>query len=127
MSVFRDVDIEWQGRKWTVTPSNRLLRRIEGEGISLSHMITRVAKGEPPVSEVCYVMAELLQSAGAEVTEDEIYGEVMTALANGEERAFADMAVQIVEAISPQEMTGKKPGAPAGEKPRRKGKAKSSA
>lgn len=114
MSVFREVTINWGGADYHVTPSNRILRRIEGEGISLTHMISRVAKGEPPVSEVCYVVAEFLKSAGANVTEDDIYGEVMTALADGDETAFANLAVAVVEAISPQEPDGKKPEAPAG-------------
>ena len=68
MAVFRDVDMEWRGKTYTVTPSNRLLRRIEGEGISLTHMISRISKGEPPISETCYVVAELLRSGRAGVT-----------------------------------------------------------
>lgn len=124
MAVFRDVDMAWQGKTYTVTPSNRLLRRIEGEGISLTHMISRISKGEPPISETCYVVAELLRSGGADVTEDDVYGEVMTALAEGREDAFANMAVAVVEAISPQGLTGKKPEARE-EKPQRKAKGKS--
>lgn len=124
MAVFREIEMKWDGETYVVTPSNRILRRIEGEGISLSHMISRVAEGQPPISEVCFVMAELLNSAGAEVTEDDIYGEVMTELSNGNDKAFANMALAIVEAISPQGLTGKKPeGQPV--KPRQKGKAKS--
>lgn len=124
MGVFREIDIEWGGETYHVTPSNRLLRRIEGEGISLAHMITRVSEGQPPISEVCYVMEQLLKTGGAEVSEDEIYDEVMCELSDGKDDAFARMALAIVEAISPQGMTGKKPEAPAG-KPQRKGKAKS--
>ena len=123
MAVFRDVTIQWDGEEYVLTPSNRLLRRIEGEGISLPHMISRIGKGEPPISEVCYVMAEFLKSAGAKVSEDDIYGEVMTSLAGGDENGFANMAAAIVEAISPEE-PGKKPKALA-EKPQSKAGAKS--
>lgn len=124
MAVFRELDIEWGGKTYSVTPSNRLLRKIEGEGISIAHMMARIGEGKPPVSETCFVMEALLRSAGAEVTEDEIYDDVMTALGNGDDQAFANMAQSIVTAISPKGMTGKKPeGQPA--KPRPKGKAKS--
>ena len=48
----------------------------------------------------------------------------MTALAEGDEAAFANMAVAVVEAISPQGLPEKKPVARE-EKPQRKAKAKS--
>lgn len=124
MAVFRDLDMSWQGKTYTVTPSNRLLRRIEGEVGSLTSMIAKIGAGEPPVSETCYVVAELLKAGGADVNEDEVYGEVMTALANGQEEAFAEMAVSVVEAISPQGLTGKKPEARE-EKPKAKKASKS--
>lgn len=124
MGVFREVTIPWKGTDYVVTPSNKMLRRIEGEGISLPHMIARIGGGEPPLSEVSYVVAEFLKSAGCDVGEDDVYGEVMTALSNGQEEAFASLALAIVEAISPAAMDEKKSEAPAG-KPQPKAGAKS--
>jgi len=120
MSVFRDVEIEWGGKSYSVTPSNRLLRKIESEGISLTHMIGRVADGQAPISEVSYVVAEFLKSAGAKVTEDEVYGYIMETMADGDEDGFATLAVAVVEAITPKGLTGKKPDA----RKSQKGKAK---
>lgn len=113
MAIFRDVTIEWEGETYTVTPSNRLLRKIEGEGISLTHMVQRVASGEPPVSEVAFVTAEFLRSAGAKVSEDDIYKGIMVALSEGDQQAFANLAISIVEAITPTAIDEKKPKAPA--------------
>lgn len=118
MAVFRDVTINWAGNDYVVTPSNRLLRRIEGEGISFTHMISRIANGEPPISEVSFVIAEFLKSAGAKVTEDDIYAEIMAALSRGDGDAFANLAVSVVEAISPQEPDAKKPADLAASRPK---------
>jgi len=100
MGVFRDLDIEWRGQVVTVTPSNRVLRRIEGQGISLVRMLQRVHEGNPPVSEICYVVSELLRTGGAEVTEDEVYQEAMAAM-ESDANALAKLAVTVAEAISP--------------------------
>lgn len=73
-AVFRDLNVEWGGRRYVVTPSNRLLRRIEGgpDGVSLIGMSQDAARGQPKMSQIAYVVAVLLQSAGCEVTEDEV-------------------------------------------------------
>lgn len=121
MSVFRDIDMHYEGETYTLTPSNRLLRKIEA-GLapsSLTGMIGRVAAANPPVAEVAYVVAELLIAAGVKnVDEDEMYGELMDDLANGGE-VFAQMCEAVILAISPAEDTAKKSsgtGKPKGKK-----------
>ena len=103
MSVFRDVTITWGGRDYVVTPSNRLLRRIEQE-VSLTKMQVKLARGEPSVSAMSYVLAELLKSAGAVVTEDE----VMQAFAHSDADEAVAMANAISDAITPIAPPGKK-------------------
>ena len=103
MSIFRDVEIEWKGEAYVFTPSNRLLRRIEGEGISFPRLVDGVASGAPAVAEVCFVVSEFLREAGAkDVDEDEIYNTAMTALAEGDSEAFLKLANVVVEAIAPK-------------------------
>lgn len=77
MGVFREVAIDWKGRTYHVTPSNKLLRRIEMEGISIAGLVNDFQKGEPKLFCVAYVMAVLLQSAKANVTEDDVAAVLM--------------------------------------------------
>lgn len=109
MSVFREVEMGWGGKTYTVTPSNKVLRRIESEGISLVHMAERVAKGEPPLSQLALVIATLLQQGGAKVTEDEIYLGLVDAAGSKEIVALAENTML---AIFPTDIAGKKPDAP---------------
>ncbi|MDX1489203.1 MAG: hypothetical protein R3268_13420 [Acidiferrobacterales bacterium] len=127
MSVFRDVKLIHEGEEYWLTPSNRLLRRIEGEMApsSLTDMIARIGSGKPPVSEVALVVTEFLKAAGVDkVDEDEIYSDLMRDLMNDGGKVFASMCEAIVTAISPADDEGKKP-APRAKKskapgPRRK-------
>jgi hypothetical protein len=110
MSVFRDIEIDYDGKSYTLTPTNRLLRKVES-GLapsSLVGMIGRVATENPPVSEVAYVSAEFLAAAGvADVDEDAMFLELMEDLANGGE-VFSMLCATIIQAISPAEETAKK-------------------
>lgn len=117
MSVFREVKLIHNGEEYWLTPSNRLLRRIEGEMApsSLTDMIARIGSGKPPVSEVALVVSMFLKEAGADgASEDELYGELMADLMSGG-KVFGAMCEAIVMAISPADATGKKP-APQGKK-----------
>ena len=110
MSVFRDIKLTHDGQEYWLTPSNRLLRRIEGEMApsSLTDMIARIGSGKPPVSEVALVVSMFLKEAGADgANEDDIYGELMADLMNGG-KIFGAMCEAIVLAISPVDAAGKK-------------------
>lgn len=111
MSVFRDLEIGYGGENYVLTPSNRMLRRIEA-GLapsSLTDVIARTASGKPPISEISYILAEFLKEAGAEgVDEDEMYGELMSDLLNNEGKVFASLTEVVVQAISPTDSAGKK-------------------
>lgn len=107
--VFRELEIDWGGETYRVTPSNRLLRRIEGGGVSFPEIIDSVASGKPKVAQVCFVVSEFLKAAGADVSEDDIYDGAMTALAQGDEKAFINLAAVVVEAIAPKGLDVKKP------------------
>lgn len=113
MSVFRDIEMEYGGKSYTVTPSNRLLRKIEGElsPSSLTDMIARIGSAKPPVSEVAFVVAELLKAGGADtVDEDQMYVDLMSDLMTNEGKVFGAMTEAIVVAISPvDEVKTKKP------------------
>lgn len=75
--------IEWGGQDYTIKPTMRLLRKIENE-VSLAGMLSKASANQPQVSHVAYFMYELLKSAGADVSEAELYqsmyGEDMAAV-----------------------------------------------
>lgn len=110
MSVFREVKMTYDGEEYWLTPSNRLLRRIEAEMApsSLTDMIARIGHGKPPVSEVALVVTEFLKAAGAQkVDEDQMYSDLMGDLMDGG-KIFSAMCEAIVTAISPADGEGKK-------------------
>jgi len=111
MTVFRDVTIEWKGEAYTVTPSMRLLRLIEGENISLMHVAHEVAKGRPQASLMAFVISMVLRSAGAKATEEEIYAEIVT----GDTTSVMALYEDVIAAISPTPVDAKKPEALDGE------------
>ncbi|QDP54150.1 MAG: hypothetical protein GOVbin4685_10 [Prokaryotic dsDNA virus sp.] len=111
MGVFRDIEMEYDGKSYTVTPSNRLLRKIEGElsPSSLTDMIARIGSAKPPVSEVAFVVSEFLKAGGAEkVDEDQMYVDLMGDLMSNEGKVFAAMTEALVVAISPVDAPAKK-------------------
>lgn len=123
MSVFRDVKLSYDGEEYWLTPSNRLLRRIESEMApsSLTDMISRISHGKPPVSEVALVVTEFLREAGVpKVNEDQMYADLMNDLQDGG-KVFGAMCEAIVMAISPSDDAGKK-SAPRASKPKATGK-----
>lgn len=114
MSVFRDVTIPFGGRDYVVTPSNKLLRRIEGKGrredpsFNLVEIFMRTSAGSGAVNDAAFVLAELVNSAGGEVTEDDAFAHMISFESPTEYRAFLDLFCSCVMP-EPKE---KKPAAP---------------
>lgn len=113
MAVFRDVDIAWGGRTWRVTPSNRLLRRIEAEDVSLQFMLAELQRGRVKLSHLAFVMATVLRDAGATITEDEMLAEMVA----GDQAAVFGLATQVLAAIFPVPDAGGKPAPRAAGRP----------
>lgn len=104
-AVFQTIEIDWRGKTHRVTPTMRLLNTIE-QDISLSRLVHRLEAGDMPLSHIATVIAAFLQSAGAEVSADEVYAELL-----GEEAAaLGAVATAIIGAIFPA--TGGKKEAP---------------
>lgn len=99
MSIFRDVSISWRGKEYTVTPSMRLMRSIEMADISLSDIAVRLSQGRPPISHLAFVIAKMLQSVGANITEEEVYSEIL----RGDQEQVQNMIGIVLMAFSPTE------------------------
>ena len=91
--MFREVCFEIDGQEYWVTPSNKLLRRIEGNGVTLAGISSLAQAGNPPISHVAYLIWAIVNSAGYEVSEDEIFGKLVSA-PEGVAKTWALTAVQ---------------------------------
>jgi len=113
MGVFREVTIEWGGVDYVFTPSDKLLRRIEGQGVNVAVLMHGLAVGPISAPSLAFVAAEFLKAGGAVVTEDDVFGYIMSA-SQGQIDAIA---TAVATAITPVEPNEKKPVAPAVKSP----------
>lgn len=111
MSVFRELIITWRGQEFRFTPTMRLMRSIEMGDISLTDIAVRTAQGRPPLSHIAFVLARILQSAGAKVTEDDAYAELI----RGRQEDVTAMIGVVLQAFAPGETEAKNPDAQTGE------------
>lgn len=124
MAVFRDVNLEYQGKTYVLSPSLRFLRRIDGElsksNTSLISVIGRVSSANPPIFDVAYIVCEFLREAGAkDVDEDTVYADLMDDMSNNNGEGFAALVLSIAAAITPE---GKDVANPQVKAPQRKKK-----
>lgn len=107
MSVFREMIIVWKGQEFKLVPSMRLMRSIEMGDISFTDIAIRTSRGRPPISHIAFVLMKMLQAAGAVVTEEEVYDE----LVSGEPDTITALIGQVLTAFSPSENKAKNPAA----------------
>lgn len=105
MAVFRELTITWKGTDYRLVPSMRLMRTIEMGDISLTDIAVRTSQGRPPISHIAFVLARMLQAAGAKVTEDEAYEELVV----GEQDDVTALISVVLEAFSPATANAKNP------------------
>lgn len=105
MSVFRETEIEWNGKTYKFVPSMALLRDIERE-VSIMHVAATVFQGQPRLSHMAFIISRVMRHAGANVQEDEIAAE----LASGDAVAVMGLYRAVMDAISPQPPSEKKDG-----------------
>lgn len=96
-AVFEEVTLGWRGETYNITPDMRLLNRIE-QTVSLSRLANRLVNADPPISQLATVVAEMLRKGGAQVTDEEVYQELMT----GDPDAVHQMAAVVMRAVFPQ-------------------------
>jgi len=104
-AIFKEVTLGWGGEEYSVTPTMRLLNKIE-QDISLSEMAYRMSVGKVPMSQLAVVIGTMLRSAGAKASDEEVYQELMT----GDAEGVQQMAGSVMEAVFP---TPKKPAPPS--------------
>ena len=100
MAVFREVTVEWKGTEYKFVPSMQLIRSIErGDGtgpVSIVELLHGVNTGRPQVSFMAWIVARVMQHAGAPVDEEDLYAEMY----DFDKEAFA-LYKNVIDAISP--------------------------
>lgn len=95
--VYKTVTLEWHGTKYTIKPTLELINEIENK-FSLSRVVSRIAAGDPPISHIATMVGTMLRYAGAQVSDDEVYAEL---LAGEDAEAVGEMATALMTAAFP--------------------------
>jgi hypothetical protein len=109
MAVFRELTIKWRGEEYTFVPSMKLMRSIEMGDISFTDIAVRTSQGRPPISHIAFVLAKMLNAAGAKVTDEQVYSELIS----GSSEEVANLISFVMLAFSPAETDEKKADAQA--------------
>lgn len=95
-AVYKDILMEWKGVEYTVKPTMRLLQDIE-QKFSISRVAHRITQGDLPLSHMASIVGIMLRSAGAEVTDDEVFSELMM----GDAQVVQNMVIALISAAFP--------------------------
>jgi hypothetical protein len=99
MAIFRELTIKWKGEEYRFVPSMKLMRSIEMGEISFTDIAVRTSQGRPPISHISFVLAKMLQSAGAKVTDEQVYEELVT----GDQESITFLINLVLTSFSPTE------------------------
>ncbi len=115
-AIFREVELTWQGEAYTVTPTYRLIQRVE-QRVSIAGLASRIQSGEPPLTQIAFVLAALLNAAGADVDEEDVYTELHAAQ---DAAAVQQMVRVVLTAFTPEVPVGNAPASRTGRPKRSK-------
>ncbi len=79
MSIFRDITVSFGGKDYVVTPSIRLMRMVEAKArrddptFNLAMSVYRMTVGDVSHGDISFILCEMLNSAGAKTTADEVW------------------------------------------------------
>lgn len=95
-AVYQDILMEWEGVEYTIKPTMRLMQDIE-QKFSISRVAHRITQGDVPLSHMAAIVGAMLRSAGAKVTDDDVFSELM----QGDAQVVQDMAIALISAAFP--------------------------
>ena len=119
MAINKRIKLVWKDKAYDVLMTMRLIEQIE-EHINLSRMVSDCSSGDLKVSHASRLIATILESAGAEVTTDEIWEDIF---GGGDFRpsAMVETVTAILGTIFPEPkkkptVLNKKPAKPKGKR-----------
>ena len=95
-AVYQDIMLVWRDQEYTIKPTMRLMQDIE-QKFSISRVAHRITNGDAPLSHMAAIVGAMLRSAGAEVTDDDVFSELM----QGDAQVVQSMAIALISAAFP--------------------------
>jgi hypothetical protein len=104
-SAFDDVTLEWNGKPFTIKANKRMeaIARIE-EHVTLAELARFWQRGTAPQARLAKAFAAVLQSAGATVTDEEVYIGMMPGGESNPEAVHASIQLLIAMMLPPETM-----------------------
>lgn len=129
--VFREIELAYDGQTYTLTPSVKMLRRVESRGVNILGTIQRLsgseATGDVPIFDLATIACAFLQEAGVNgVDEDQVYGEFVDDLSENNGKGVQAFCRALDEAVTPVSKNRPSPAAAVEAKPRGKNKSQKS-
>jgi hypothetical protein len=113
--VFRETRIEYDGKEYWFTPSNKFLRRVDA-GLAPQTLLGVVATMDGrnvPLPALAYIISEMVKEGGGDVDEDDVLGELYADLTNNNGNGIGPLVQAIGDCITPPDIASKNPTAPA--------------
>lgn len=102
--VYREVELTWGDRTYTVTPTFRLIQQIE-QRVSVSAVLGSIANGTPKMSLLSEVVADLLRFGGCkDASAEDIYASLLSPEGSG---AIQGICTAIMLAFIPEAQEAK--------------------
>lgn len=125
--VSRESAIEFDGERYVFSPSNRLLRRIDAGLAPQTHMSVLaqlqdaaqesqsndMAGARVPFSALAYIVSEMIREGGGNVSEDDVYSEIMLDMSENSGAGLPALIEAVIETVAPPERVAKNSPAPA--------------
>lgn len=113
--VFRDVVIEFEGKNYTVTPSNKLLRRIDAElsPQSLFGVLTGLGGANVPLPALALIIQQLLNAGGGNFTEDQILATLLADVTHNEGNGIRPLVEAIANCLAVEGVSEKNSESPS--------------
>jgi hypothetical protein len=116
--VFRSLELQWQGKSYTLSPSLDLLRRVDGElkrydrQNGATQLALALLRGGVEPADCAVAWSMFARQAGINITPDDCYRAI---IASSNDPAIAEDAasfqIAFVQAVLPDVDLGKKPDA----------------
>ena len=102
-AVFREIAVEFGGKEYTFTPSNKLLRKIDA-GLSpntLLGVVSTMSGEQLPLYDIAFIVSKFIEAGGGSVDEEQVLAELYADLQENNGEGIQPMVKAIADVISP--------------------------
>lgn len=113
--VFREVVLTFQDRDYVVTPSNKLLRRIDAElsPQSLFGVLGAMDGKNVPLPALALIIQQLLNAGGGNFTEDDILAELLSDVEHNRGEGIRPLVESIAQCLAVEGVSAKNSVSPS--------------